>query len=113
MLNRVRKLWRGDQVLQSDEGLSFDRPLLVLQSDDWGRVGVRDREGYELLRAAGVTLGQHPYDFYTLETADDVNALGEMLKRHRDSTGRSPCLVMNFVMMTIQLLQSLNCRDRK
>ena len=68
----------------------------MLQSDDWGRVGVRDREGWEELRAAGIALGQEPYDYYSLETADDVAALRAALKKHHDTTGRAPCLVTNF-----------------
>jgi len=57
--------------------LRFDRPLVLLQSDDWGRAGVRDREGWDELRAAGLNLGEKPYDFYSLETAEDVHALAE------------------------------------
>ncbi len=86
---------------KSPRALSFDRPLVLLQSDDWGRVGVRDREGFEELRSAGVPLGEQPYDFYTLETAEDVCALREMLQRHHDSIGRSPCMVMNFVVSNL------------
>lgn len=81
--------------------LSFSRPLVVLQSDDWGRVGVRDREGYEQLRASGIHLGENPYDYYSLETAEDVIALRDMLRRHRDSTGRPACLVMNFLLANL------------
>lgn len=77
---------------------SFRRPLVLLQSDDWGRIGVRDREGYEQLRSAGARLGERPYDFYTLETADDVHALRECLRRHQDSTGRPACMELNFLM---------------
>jgi hypothetical protein len=40
-------------------------------------------------------LGEHPYDLYTLESADDVNAVTALLMRHHDSAGRPPCLVMN------------------
>jgi hypothetical protein len=76
-------------------GLAFSRPLVVLQSDDWGRVGVRDREGYELLRSRGFRLGERAYDLYTLETADDVGALASVLGQHKDSAGRRPCMVMN------------------
>jgi hypothetical protein len=68
---------------------------VILQSDDWGRVGVRDREGYELLRSRGFRLGERAYDLYTLETAGDVGALAAVLGRHKDSTGRRPCMVMN------------------
>jgi hypothetical protein len=80
---------------EESQGFAFSRPLVVLQSDDWGRVGVRDQEGYQQLRSRGLRLGEHPYDLYTLETADDVSALASLLMRHRDSTGRPPCLVMN------------------
>jgi hypothetical protein len=76
----------------------FNRPIVVLQSDDWGRVGVRDSEGFEQLRAAGLAIGERPYDLYTLETADDVSALSAILKKHRDSSGSHPCLEMNFVL---------------
>src|ERR1700732_4270619 len=93
----VPKLWRRKQT-PPVRGFSFSRPLVLLQSDDWGRVGVRDCEGYEQLRASGIRLGEHPYDFYTLETAHDVIALRAMLKRHRDSTGRAACLVLDFVL---------------
>jgi hypothetical protein len=77
-------------------GLAFSRPLVVLQSDDWGRVGVRDKEGYDRLRSTGLRLGKHPYDLYSLETAADVTSLSSLLESHHDSNGRSPCLVMNF-----------------
>lgn len=100
MRKLTRKLWSRIRPLRVRALLS-SRPLVLLQSDDWGRVGVRDKQGYELLRASGVKLGEQPYDFYTLETAQDVIALRDLLKRHRDSTGRSPCLVMNFVMANL------------
>jgi hypothetical protein len=35
---------------------------------------------------------------YTLETADDVLTLAATLQKHRDSTGRHPCVEMNFVL---------------
>jgi hypothetical protein len=75
----------------------FDRPLLLLQSDDWGRAGLRDQDGLEQLRAAGLSVGERPYDLYTLETAEDIAALSQVLKRHRDPTGRPAVCVMNFI----------------
>ena len=81
--------------------LRFGRPLVIFQSDDWGRTGVRDREGWEELRADGLNLGEKPYDFYSLETADDLHALGEVLSKHRDSTGRRPSMVMNFIVSNV------------
>ena len=96
----IRNLWTRDAKAKGNS-FFFDCPLILLQSDDWGRVGVRDKEGYDLLRASGVRLGENPYDFYTLETAEDVMAVRDVLQRHRDYTGRSACLVMNFLMSNL------------
>jgi hypothetical protein len=96
-MNLAQKLWQRGLDLLPISGFHFDRPLVLLQSDDWGRVGLRDHEGREQLRAAGLVLGERPYDFYTLETADDLAALSDVLRRHHDSGGRSPCVEMNFV----------------
>jgi hypothetical protein len=100
-LSIARKLWRRGRELLPVEGFHFDRPLVVFQSDDWGRVGLRDQEGLEQLQSAGITLGERPYDFYSLETADDLAALSGMLSRHRDSVGRHPCLQMNFIVANL------------
>jgi len=94
----ARKLWRRGRDLFPTAGFQFDRPLVLLQSDDWGRVGLRDQEGLEQLRRAGIALGERAYDFYTLETADDLGALSDTLKRHHDSVGQSPSLEMNFIL---------------
>jgi hypothetical protein len=103
--NRVRnypqRLWRSIRGLIPRQGFYFDRPLVLLQSDDWGRVGLRDQAGFEQLRAAGVSLGERPYDLYSFETADDVDALAAVLQKHRDSTGRSPSLEMNFILANL------------
>jgi hypothetical protein len=97
----AKKLWsRGRQLLPTT-GFHFDRPIVLFQSDDWGRVGLRDKEGLEQLRGCGLVLGERPYDFYTLETAEDLSALRDVLNRHRDSSGRHPCLEMNFIVANL------------
>src|SRR6266849_3159574 len=88
LANDVAALGLAKQAMPA--GLRFDRPLVLFQSDDWGRAGVRDSEGWEELLAAGLNLGEQPYDFYSLETAEDLHALGEVLRKHQDSTGRRP-----------------------
>ena len=87
------KLLRNEPQAQE---FSFSHPTVIIHSDDWGRIGVRDRDGFDELRAAGIRLGAHPYDLYTLETADDVAVLASVLLNHRDSAGRPACMVMNF-----------------
>lgn len=99
----VRKLWRfGRDVLPVD-GFHFERPLVLLQSDDWGRAGQRDQEGVEQLRSAGLVLSEHPYDSYTLEKAEDLASLSAAMKLHRDSSGRHPCVEMNFILANLDL----------
>jgi hypothetical protein len=98
----VRKL-RGKTA---SPGWRFGRPLVLLQSDDWGRVGVRDALGREELRAAGLNLGERPYDLYSLETAEDVGALAETLGAAKDSVGRPACLGMNFLMANVDFAAS-------
>jgi hypothetical protein len=96
-MNILEKVWRRARSLLPVQGFVFDRPLLLLQSDDWGRIGLRDQDGLAQLKAAGLSLGDRPYDFYTLETAQDLASLSQLLKRHRDASGRPACLGMNFV----------------
>lgn len=82
-------------------GLHFSRPVVLFQSDDWGFVGIRDREGFDEVCALGLSLGTDPYDFYSLETAEDLHRLYDLLFRHHDSTGRSPCFVFNFILANV------------
>ncbi|MGC2369139.1 MAG: hypothetical protein WA474_08750 [Candidatus Sulfotelmatobacter sp.] len=100
MLNVFGRALRRRRALPV-EGFFFGRPLVVLQSDDWGRVGIRDGEGWEELRSLGVNLGERNYDFYSLETAEDIEAIVSLLSRHRDSNGRPACLGMNFIMANV------------
>jgi hypothetical protein len=97
----ARKLWQRGLDALPVTGYHFDRPIVLLQSDDWGRVGLRDQAGLEQLRGAGIELGERPYDFYSLETADDVSAVADVFGRHRDSVGRNPCLLMNFIVANV------------
>ena len=91
----------------------FGRPLVLLQSDDWGRVGVRDEEGREELRSAGLNLGERPYDLYSLETAEDVGALAETLGALKDSVGRPACLGMNFTVANVDFGASMASQFRE
>jgi hypothetical protein len=107
MITRLARIFERATSFSGDRDLHFDRPLVVFQSDDWGRAGVRDREGWQELRAKGIGLGESPYDFYSLETADDLTALAELLKTHSDSVRRNPSMVMNFIMANVDFNSGL------
>jgi hypothetical protein len=105
MSGLFRNAFRRKERSSDRPGLRFDRPLVLIQSDDWGRAGVRDRAGWEELRAEGLLLGEKPYDSYSLETAEDLDALRQVLNRHRDAAGRCPSMVMNFIMANLDFDQ--------
>lgn len=109
----ARKLWQLGRDALPVSGFHFDRPLVLFQSDDWGRVGLRDQAGLEQLRSAGIELGERPYDFYSLETGDDLSALMALLQRHHDSEGMPPCLQMNFVVANLDCVQTLSDSSAK
>jgi hypothetical protein len=81
------------------------RPVVIFQSDDWGLCGIPDAAGVEALRAAGLPLGESPWDGYSLETAEDVRALAEVLAGHRDASGRTPVFVCNFIVANVDFAQ--------
>lgn len=83
------------------KGFFFDRPVVIVQSDDWGLAGIRDAAGFAQLQAAGIEPGKHPYEYYALETAEDLRALYAVLKGHRDARGRHPSFVFNFVVANV------------
>jgi hypothetical protein len=103
-----RKAWQRGRSILPVEGFSFDRPLVCMQSDDWGRVGVQNREVWEEVRGFTPNLGERAYDFYSLETADDVAAIASLLGRHRDSIGRPACLEMNFLIANVDFTRVMN-----
>jgi hypothetical protein len=105
----LRRAWRRGRSTLPKEGFVFGRPLVVLQSDDWGRAGMRDIECWEQLRTAGVNLGEHPYDFYSLETTDDVEGIASVLNLHRDSSGRPACFEMNFLSANVDFARVSAC----
>jgi hypothetical protein len=97
MSGRLQRVWQRLSGTRSSVGLRFERPLVLFQSDDWGRIGVRDHQGWEKMRDSGIALGESPHDFYSLETAADLMRLSGSLRKHRDSIGRSPSIGMNFI----------------
>jgi hypothetical protein len=107
LMRSSQRLWHRLTDLLPSKAFYFDRPVVLLQSDDWGRIGLRDSEGFRELRSLGVTLGERPYDFYTFETAEDIGALSALLRGHHDSTGRRPCLTMNFISANLDFSRAL------
>ena len=69
MRSFIRNIVQRARSFLPIEGYYFDRPLLLFQSDDWGRAGIPHRETLQRLRSAGLMLGENAYDFYSLESS--------------------------------------------
>lgn len=74
------------------------RPMILIQSDDWGRAGLPDVSSLCKLREMGYIVGESPWDFYGLETTEDLQALRVTLEAARDQDGTPACIVANFIL---------------
>jgi hypothetical protein len=93
----------ASRLQTSLSALAPKRPIVVIQSDDWGRVGIPSLEALERLKAAGAKVGHSPWDRYGLESVGDLDALGNTLALIADRDGNSPCFTANFVMANADL----------
>ena len=62
---------------------------IVFDSDDWGSQRVPSRGVLEALIGHGILTGTSPYDYDTLESAEDLTALLEVLGRAKGADGRA------------------------
>jgi hypothetical protein len=75
----------------------------MIQSDDWGRVGIPSAETLERLKSAGADVGHSQWDYYGLESEADLISLKDVLSGIRDRDGAPACLTANFVMANADL----------
>jgi len=75
----------------------------MIQSDDWGRVGIPSAETLERLKAAGADVGRAQWDHYGLESEGDLVSLKNTLAGIRDRDGVPACMTANFVMANADL----------
>lgn len=69
-------------------GKGVKKKVVVIECDDWGGIGVPSVEAYQSLKKAGLPMDSSRYSrFDTLESADDLQALFDVLAQHKDSRG--------------------------
>jgi hypothetical protein len=79
------------------------RPIVMIQSDDWGRVGIPSTDALERLKSAGADVGHSRWDYYGLESEADLASLKDVLMGIRDRDGALACITANFVMANADL----------
>jgi hypothetical protein len=74
------------------------RPIVVIESDDWGSLRTSSRADGDRLAALGYPMERSPYSLDALETDEDLDRLFEVLDSVKDSRGRPACMTANMVM---------------
>lgn len=75
-----------------------NRPVVVIESDDWGTIRMASKEVFSRLASANPQWVNDPYLTYdAIEGNEDLEALFEVLTRHKDGDGKHPVITANCV----------------
>ena len=72
-------------------GWRTNRKILVIESDDWVSVRIRDKEAYTALKNKGLNVDRIHYDSVeSIESNEDLEMLFDVLKSFKDINGKYP-----------------------
>lgn len=72
-------------------GWRTGRKILVIESDDWGAVRIKDKAAYEALKNKGLNVDRIHYDSVeSMESNEDLEALYHLLQSLKDKNGNYP-----------------------
>lgn len=75
-----------------------NRHIVVFESDDWGSIRMSNKKDWEELLKKGYSVDKRPYErFDTLESAEDLEALFEVLSKHKDCNSNRPVITANML----------------
>lgn len=75
------------------------RHIVVFESDDWGSIRMSNKKAWDELLKMGYAVDKRPYErFDTLESADDLEALFDVLSKYKDYNGNHPIITANMLM---------------
>lgn len=80
-------------------GWRTNRKILVIETDDWGSVRIRDKEAYNALKNKGLNVDRIHYDSVeSIESNEDLEMLFDMLNCFKDTNGKHPVLTPMCIM---------------
>ena len=106
-MSRMKDIVRKN--LANIPGWRTNRKIIVIESDDWGSVRIRDKKAYEALKKKGLNVDDKRFDQVdTLESNEDLEQLFETLNAVKDKNGQSAkftpmCLLGNPAFEKIKL----------
>jgi hypothetical protein len=90
--------WR--QLTPAMHSVHFTKPILVIESDDWGWNTGDANSIAKSYRKAGYEIPSYA-EQSLLETPEEVRSMVDMLARHKDSRGKPAVLTANMVLANI------------
>lgn len=73
--------------------------IVVFESDDWGSIRMSNKKAWDELLGLGYAVDKRPYErFDTLESAEDLEALFNVLGKYKDYQGNHPVITANMLM---------------
>lgn len=77
--------------LTNNPGWRTHRKILVIESDDWGSVRIRDKQAYDALKQKGLSVDSIHYDSVeSIESNEDLELLFDLLTSFQDKNGKHP-----------------------
>ncbi len=96
-MNNLKNLIRKN--ISNIPGWNTNRKILVIESDDWGSVRIRDKKAYEALEKKGLNVNSIHYDSYeSIENNEDLEQLFELLLSFKDKNGNHPVITSMCIM---------------
>jgi hypothetical protein len=85
--------------LSNVPGWRTNRKIIVIESDDWGSVHIKDKSAYYALKEKGLSVDRIHYDSYeSLESNEDLEILFDLLMTFKDKNGRHPIITPMCIM---------------
>lgn len=93
MHNLIQKV---KQHYYSSKGVKIPSKIIVFESDDWGSIRMQSSKGFSVLDGK-YSIGKSHYNrFDSLEQSQDLEALYDVLRAHKNNKGKSPIITANF-----------------
>ena len=79
------------KTISNIPGWRTKRKILVIESDDWGSVRIRDKVAYTALKNKGLNVDRIHYDSVeSIESNEDLEMLFDLLQSFKDKNGKHP-----------------------
>lgn len=80
-------------------GWCTNRKIVVIESDDWGSIRMRDQASFDKLLQSGIRVDRSKYNCLdSLEKKEDLELLFDVLGNHKDQHGNTAKFTTNMVM---------------